>query len=134
MHVAYRLAEDRQPRPELVIQLAQRRKDLEDQSLPEDGRPKLRAGTTLIAGVDGAVQYLIAKPLPLTEEVLATLPPDHVARVHHQAGVQRLDALHDWFDHLEEDDALSAWTTRPAALRMTFAAIHAGITRESRPT
>jgi len=134
MHVAYRLAEDRQPRPELVIQLAQRRKDLEDQNLPDDDRPKLRAGTTLIAGVDGTVQYLIAKPLPLTEEVLATLPPGHIAHTHHLAGILRLQALHDWFDHLEADDALSAWTSQPAALRMTFAAIHAGMVSERQPT
>lgn len=134
MHVAYRLAEDRQPRPELVIQLAQRRKDLEDQSLPENDRPKFRAGTTLIAGVDGTVQHVIAKPLPLTDEVLATVPADHVARKHHLAGVQRLNALRDWYDRLDREDALSAWTTRPAALRMTFAAIHAGMLREVRPT
>jgi hypothetical protein len=134
MHVAYRLAEDRQPRPELVIQLAQRRKDLEDQNLTEDDRPKLRAGTTLIAGVDGAVQYLIAKPLPLTEAVLATLPAGHVAHTYHRAGVLRLQALHDWFDQLETEDALSAWTSRPAALRMTFAAIHAGMVSERQPT
>jgi hypothetical protein len=47
-HVVYRLAEDRQPRPELVVQLMQRRVDLEAEYQPDVTPAKripLRAGT-----------------------------------------------------------------------------------------
>jgi hypothetical protein len=66
VHVAYRQAADRQPRPEIVIVLVQRRRDLEDQTLDERNRPVLRAGTTLIVGVDGRVDFIVTKPLPFT--------------------------------------------------------------------
>ena len=68
VHVAYRQADDCQPRPEIVVQFTQRRADLEEieqPHLPPDARTPLRAGTTLIARVDGEIQHIISKPLPL---------------------------------------------------------------------
>lgn len=124
VHVAYRLAADRQPRPEIVLTLTQRRRDLEDQTLDESKRPIFRAGTTLIAGVDGRVEFMVAKPLPFTQETLAELPADHVGRKHHEAGEERLRALCDWIEQVDESDALSAWTNEPALNRLSFAALH----------
>ena len=124
VHVAYRQAQDSQPLPEIVVQLTQRRRDLEAQHLEEDQRTVLRAGTTLIAAVDGKVEYVVAKPFPLTSDVLADLPPGHVALAHHEAGERRLAAIRAWLGQLEDDDALSPWTVEPAAARVDFAAIH----------
>jgi len=124
VHVAYRQAADRQPRPEIVIVLVQRRRDLEDQTLDERNRPVLRAGTTLIVGVDGRVDFIVTKPLPFTPETLAELSADHVGRKHHEAGEKRLRALCDWVEQVEESDALSAWTNEPALTRLSFAALH----------
>jgi hypothetical protein len=124
IHVAYRTAADRQPRPEIVLQLSQRRRDLEDQSLPVNKRTVLRAGTTLLASVDGRVDYLVMKPLPLLEEPPAT---DPAGREVHRLGLERLAAMHGWFAQTEQADALSAWTNEPAALRLTFAALHEAI-------
>jgi len=124
VHVAYRQAADRQPRPEIVMMLTQRRRDLEDQTLDEKHRPIFRAGTTLITGVDGRVEFMVAKPLPLTQETLAALPANHVGRQHHQAGEERLRALRDWIEQVEDSDALSAWTNEPALNRLSFAALH----------
>lgn len=123
LHVAYRNTQDHQPLPEIVVQLAQRRRDLEDQHLDENRRTMYRAGTTLIASVDGKVQYVIAKPLPLTD-ALTGLPAGHVAHSHHKAGERRLDALRKWLGDVETADALSPWTLQPAAARISFGSIH----------
>ncbi|MFD8103198.1 hypothetical protein ACFV24_27040 [Nocardia fluminea] len=124
-HVAYRIAGDRQPRPEIVIQFTQRRPDLEDARLEESQRPAIRAGTTVVAGADGRVKHVIAKPLPLTDPSILSPPADdHPARILHDAGTERLAKMRDWFQHLEDEDALTAWTTTHAIHRLDFAAIH----------
>ena len=133
IHVAYRQAADGQPRPEIAIQLIQRRPELEDQNLPYASRPRFRAGTVLIAGVDGRVEYVIAKPLPFRNEAaIAALPANHPAHDHHEAGVRRLAALNGWVEQVDTMDALSEWTAEPAIRRLTFAAIHGEIMRGRR--
>jgi len=125
VHVAYRQAADRQPRPELILQFAQRRRDLEDARLPERHRLALRAGTTVIAGVDGTVEYLVPKPLPRSR------PPDggsDAGRRFHDEGQRRLEAIRGWLGRLDDGDALNAWTLQPASKRLTFANLHAGRT------
>ncbi len=134
VHVAYRLAEDRQPRPELVIQLTQRRRDLEDQSLDADQRPAFRAATTLIAAVDGQVEHIVAKPFPLTDpQLLEPLPGEHLGRGFHESGRERLKSLRRWLQGLDDRDALSAWTVEHAANRLDFAAIHGAAETSVRP-
>ena len=124
IHVAYRQAADRQPRPEIVVQLTQRRPDLEDQTLDKNQRPVLLAGTTLVAAVDGRVEYVVAKPLPF-------LDPDSArgagAADLHTAGADRLSAVRRFLESLEEKDAYSAWTRQPAVDRLDFAAVHNGL-------
>ena len=135
MHVAYRRAADQQPRPELILQFAQRRRDLEDQTLPEKHRVIMRAGTTVIAGVDGSVSYLVPKPLPLADEsVLSGKSPEVAAagRRYHAAGAERLAAIRAYLGQLDEADPLRAWMLQPAVLRATFANLHAAST-ERRP-
>lgn len=121
LHVSYRRAADQQPRPELVLQLMQRRSDLEDQSLTKNHRPPVRAGTTLIAGVDGRIKYIVAKPLPTTAQVRANpagLDSDG------DPGWGRLNALRRWMQQANDADPLSAWTMEPAVNRLSFALIH----------
>lgn len=128
VHVSYRQASDRQPRPEIVVQLSQRRTDLEDQALDPDQRPVCRAGTTVIARADGVVTYAIAKPLPLRDEsLLEGLAENHPAREFQARGVRRLRALRDWLGSVEEADPVSAWTDEPAMWRLDFASLHAGV-------
>lgn len=125
VHVTYRQAQDRQPHPEIVVQFRQRRLDLEDASLRPDRRVQVKAGTTLIAGVDGQVLHVVAKPLPFRADTLAGCRHDPAAMTHHSAGLQRLSALSAWLGLLDEDDALTGWTGEPAALRLDFASLHA---------
>ncbi|MGH3331640.1 MAG: hypothetical protein ACRDPJ_10110 [Nocardioidaceae bacterium] len=133
IHVAYRQAEDRQPRPELVIQLTQRRRDLENQALDVNKRPVFRAATTLIAGVDGQIEFVVTKPFPLADATLLDeLPAEHVAHAHHESGKDRLRSLRRWLEGVEDQDALSSWTVEPAVNRLDFAAIH-GALDTSRP-
>lgn len=121
IHVSYRMAGDRLPRPELAIQLLQRRADLEDAGQGKQ-QPVIRAGTALVVSADGSVDYVIAKPLPFSDESSAA---DDTSIAFHRAGKLRLAAMREWFDRLEADDALSAWTAEHAIHRLDFAAIHA---------
>ncbi len=133
--VVYVQASDRQPRPMVAIQFAQRRDDLEDQRTGKDGqqlprarRAAIRAGTTVLGRADGTVEYLVAKPLPLSR-------PSHIDRLpeplrpcvqqYHRAGTARLADMRRWLEDVEDRDAMSAWTSEPAALRLTFASLHA---------
>ena len=122
VHVTFRLADDRQPRPELVIQLVQRREDLEVQlqpGLPEDARTPLRAGTTLIARVSGEVIHVVSKPLPFT------VPPTGAdAQLFHYLGAERLHNLQNWFGQVDDDDPLAPWLAEPSVSRLTFANLH----------
>ncbi|WP_226759956.1 hypothetical protein [Arthrobacter sp. SO3] len=132
----YLRGSDGQPRPIIVIQFAQRRDDLEDQRTDETGaqiprrqRAAIRAGTTLIARVDGRVEFLVTKPLPLSDRTkLEDLSGDlkECALGFDKAGTERLGAIRDWMGDVEDMDALSAWTVEPATLRLSFARLHAG--------
>lgn len=128
VHVAYLQAADRQPRPVVVAQLAQRREDLEDQDLDRGKRPVIRAGTTVIARVDGRVDYLVTKPLPLTDLLVLDVLPEPIrtfAMSCHQEGQRRLTDLQAFCEQVGSADALSAWTDQPAVQRLTFARLHA---------
>ncbi|MEP6598980.1 MAG: hypothetical protein ABJB98_05965 [Actinomycetota bacterium] len=127
LHVVYRRAADGQPRPQIVVQFQQRRRDLEDQSVPEHLRVPMRAGTTLVTRIDGTVDRLVAKPLPLgNPATLAGLPPELLAigQDHHDTGAERLAAIEAWLEGVKQQDALSAWTSTPALSRLTFAQLH----------
>jgi hypothetical protein len=131
LHVVYQRAADGQPRPQIVAQFLQRRRDLEDQTVPEQWRTPVRAGTTLVTRVDGTVERLVAKPLPLSNPgVLTGLSGDLQAfgQSHHQAGIERLAALRSWMDELQQQDALAAWMLAPPVSRLTFANLHSPAT------
>ena len=122
LHVAYRQADDLQPRPEIVVQFTQRRKDLEEteqSGLPPDARTPLRAGTTLIARVNGEIQHIIAKPLPLINP-----GNDDNSKFVHEVGERRLEGMRNFFGQVSEADPLAVWTAEPAVHRLTFASLH----------
>ncbi|TFC25310.1 hypothetical protein E3O55_14315 [Cryobacterium sp. MDB1-18-2] len=134
VHAVFVQASDLQPRPIVVAQFAQRHQELEDQSLPAGKRMAIRAGTTVIARVDGQVVHVVAKPLPLSNPDALTKPetftgkPDAVrafAESSAAIGAKRAKALQAWSDHVTSADALAAWTDQPSLLRMTFASLHA---------
>ena len=125
IHVAYRMAQDRQYRPEIVIQLGQRRADLEDQALKQNRRTPWRAATTVIASADGTVSYVIPKPLPFTDETVAALGADHPALTFHEDGQVRAAEMRAWFKGLDEADPLGVWSPEPATMRLGFAALEA---------
>jgi hypothetical protein len=124
IHVTYRQAADKQPLPELVIQFTQRREDLEEREfpgVPREARAALRAGTVLVASVDGRIRHIVAKPLPYA----APVGLSQAAQDLHDVGVERLAALLAWNEQVADRDALSAWTVEPAVRRLTFASLHA---------
>jgi hypothetical protein len=128
IHVAYPLAADGQPRPRIFAQLVQRRGDLEVG--PEHTRTPILAGTTVIARVDGEVEYLVGKPLPLLNpQRLEDPDSDPVIRLfalaQHEAGIARRNALDAWFATVEDADPLAVWLDKPAVSRLSFANIHA---------
>jgi hypothetical protein len=134
VHAVFVQASDLQPRPIVVAQFAQRHQELEDQSLPVDKRIAIRAGTTVIARVDGQVLHVVVKPLPLSNPDALTKretfdgKPDGVRAFAESCtaiGAKRAKALQAWSDQVTAADALAAWTDRPSLLRMTFASLHA---------
>jgi hypothetical protein len=129
VHVTFRQADDRQPRPEIVIELVQRRADLEEAEqpdLPKKMRTPLRAGTTLIARVSGQIDYVVTKPLPFK-----TIPVDREFLDLHERGVKRLDDMRKWFSQVDQDDPLAPWQREPAVGRLDFAGLHCDDTETS---
>jgi len=128
MHLAFQTAADGQPRPLVVVQVVQRREDLETGADP-GGRSRVHAGCTLIAGVDGTVAYVVTKPLPLPDEgALDRIDDPRVAefaRAQHRAGARRLEAMRAWARRVDDDDPLAAWLREPSLARLTFANLHA---------
>lgn len=118
VHVSYRLAADRQPRPEIVLQFTQNREDLAvDFTRPDGGGPKqklhVRAGTVLVLRADGVVKHLIAKPLPSSREAVG------------EPGSARLAAIYEWVEATNAEDPTGIWLRdSPAVLRMDFARLH----------
>ncbi|HEY8281637.1 MAG TPA: hypothetical protein VIG28_04080, partial [Leifsonia sp.] len=91
-----------------------------------------RAGTTVIARVDGQVMNVVVKPLPLVHpeklddpDAAMTDAVRDYARVCHKLGVQRADRLQDWSDQVSQADALAEWSGQPSLLRLSFAHLHA---------
>jgi hypothetical protein len=122
VRVAYRQADDLQPRPEIVVQYVQRRRDLEELEQPglaPEARTPLRAGTTLIARSNGEIKHIIAKPLPLVDP-----GTDMEAEYVDTLGQDRLTKLRNFFGQVSEADPLAAWSEEPAVRRLTFASLH----------
>ncbi len=125
LHVAYRLAGDRQPRPEIVLQFVQRRRDLETL---HGCRLPLRAGSTVIARADGTVNHVIAKPLPASPSALEGLNGEalRMASDYSRMGERRLQNMMNWLWTAEAEDPESAWTHEQSMERMSFSRLHAG--------
>jgi hypothetical protein len=79
----------------------------------------LRAGTTLIARVNGEIQHIIAKPLQLIKP-----GKDEESQYVDEFGRRRLDGIRNFFGQVSEADPLTAWTEEPAVHRLTFANLH----------
>lgn len=133
-HVAYMQAADGQPRPFVVVQFMQRHLELEEPVAEGDEPVRMYSGTTIIAKVNGQVDYLIAKPLPMSGEftTLATKAAtagttEQLAQYWHGEGRLRWERLQAWFEQAETADAMAAWTNQPAVQRMTFAQFHANL-------
>jgi hypothetical protein len=126
-HVSYLQASDSLPRPIVVFQFTQRRPELEDQDLPEDGRMPIRAGTTIIAHPGGRVARVVVKPLPLADPTTLDQLPEPIAgwaRDNHIAGTHRLAALRGYVDRISAADPLTAWSPTDALQRTALARLH----------
>ncbi|RZL85276.1 MAG: hypothetical protein EOP32_00430 [Rhodococcus sp. (in: high G+C Gram-positive bacteria)] len=123
VHATYRQGENHQPRPEVVVQFGQRRDDLENPDLDRRKRVAVRAGTTLIADLEGRIKYVVAKPLPTRDPASLPNDPNDPGCRNDKLGRARLERLEAWMEQLETVNALSPWTSEPALLRLDFAAL-----------
>jgi hypothetical protein len=113
VHSSFRVAQDGQLLVETVIQFTQNRAVKHDL-----GGVPFRGGTTMVTKANGAIQYVISKPLPT-----ATLPAqknnEANARLEGQAGyvalVDEMDSYHIWQD--------KKFQARRIADRITLAAL-----------
>jgi len=118
-HTVFRVAPAGQLLTELVVQFMQ-----EDETMTDElGGIPFRGGTTIVAGTDGRIRYVIAKPLPAV---------NIEAAARGNAG-QRLDRQRAYLAATDLADAQLAygddayWGKR-AYLRMKIAALHQGVT------
>jgi hypothetical protein len=132
-HVAYVQAADGQPRPFVVVQYLQRHPEFEEAVAEGEEPVIMHSGTTVIAKVNGDVEYIVAKPLPLADptglDVKAGVSggTEQLAQYWHGEGLNRLERLRKWFNVAESADAMAPWTNQPAVQRMTFAQLHADL-------
>jgi hypothetical protein len=115
-HPVYRVAPDGRLLIEYVAQFAQR----DDDRKKELGGLPFRGGTTIVAGVDGRVRYVIAKPIDTSKG--SPRAQEANARLEAQAQyLQATDALDSLFPY-----ASDAYLDNRMALRMNLAALHGG--------
>ncbi len=116
IHVSYRQAADRRPRPEVVLQFHQTHPAADPSALP------MRSGTTVIARANGAVRYVVSKPLVVPPPAAGSEPVTEYA--WSAAGRERYEAITAWIASLDDSDAASLWAKKPAYARQNFASLH----------
>ncbi len=117
-HTVFRVKPRGQILPELVVQYVQ----TDDSRKDEFGGIPLRGGTTIVAGVDGRVRYVIAKPL-----TSAAIAGDAVRAANERAEKQREYLAHcDLADpRLTYDD--EQYELRRSLERSRLASLHEGL-------
>lgn len=115
-HPIFRISDGGHMLTELVVQFQQH-----DDSYKEKlGGLVLRGGTTIVAGTDGHVRYIVSKPLPTAGNEPAR-----------KTGLLRLDQQRAYLGAVDMSDPRMAYgrsdfTTERARLRMKLASLHQG--------
>jgi hypothetical protein len=117
-HTVFRVAPGGQLLTELVVQYMQQ----DDTNIAELGGIPFRGGTTIVAGADGRIRYMIAKPLPA---------PNIEAAVSMNAK-QRLDRQQAYLATTDLADAQLAYGSdtylvQRAKRRMNITSLHQGV-------
>jgi hypothetical protein len=120
-HSVFRVAPSGQLLIEMVAQFVQQ----DDSRKKEFGGLLVRGGTTVIAGSDGSVRYVIPKPLP-SDKLAPLARAAAQARVERQGLYAARCALADPRFALHGD---TAYTDCHMELRMNLAALHHGVIR-----
>jgi hypothetical protein len=109
MHAAFRLADDGQPRLDIVVQFLQHAVSAEADLRAELGGVGLYGGATVIADADGSVRHVICKPLP-------SAPTENAA----SPGASRLNAILQFVGTCNEADPLGPWSQEPRPITQRF--------------
>jgi len=109
-HITFRASPVGQLLTEVVVQLLQ-----QDESKKKVlGGVPLRGGTTVVAGIDGRIRYVIAKPLPSTED-----DPRLARQIAYLEATDMADARMAYGD--------TRYINERSKLRMRIAALHQGV-------
>lgn len=117
-HSVFRVAPGGQLLTELVAQFMQQ----DDTKTKELGGIPLRGGTTIIAGADGRIRYVIAKPLP-SPNIDAQVSKNAELRLERQRAYLAMTDLADPQLAYGSD----AYFMQRANLRMRIASLHQGV-------
>ena len=114
-HASFRPAEDLQSRVDIVIQVGQRRRDIEQLPALEGTGLQIRAGTTVVCGADGVIRHVIPKPLPAS-----------AAHPFRGPGAARYRSILQFVGESDAMDGTMAWRVRPRRVkeRLSFRALH----------
>ena len=69
--------------------------------------------------MDGEVQHIISKPLPLIDPAA-----DAASHYVDEYGRDRLEKMRTFMGEVSDGDPLAVWTDEPAVHRLTFANLH----------
>lgn len=116
-HPVHRVARDGSILVEFVIQVVQ----TDREQMDAFGGLPLRAGATIVASADGAIRYIISKPMP----------SDNIAAEARQAARRRVERLREFVALCGARDASLSWADENAfktpMLRLqSFRALHGG--------
>ena len=117
-HTVFRVAPNGQLLTELVVQFLQK----DETQLNELGGVPFRGGTTIVAGTDGHIRYVIAKPLPSTNI-------DGVASQNSKMRLQRQQEYLAAIDLADPKMAYGndAYFKQRSSLRSMIASLHQGV-------
>lgn len=117
-HTVFRVAPNGQLLTELVVQFLQK----DETQLNELGGLPFRGGTTIVAGTDGRIRYVIAKPLP----------SNNIDSVASQNSKMRLQRQQEYLAAIDLADPKlaygdDAYFRQRSSLRMKIASLHQGV-------
>jgi hypothetical protein len=118
-HTIFRVAQNGQLLTELVVQFTQK----DESEMNKMGGIPLRGGTTIVAGTDGRIRYIISKPLPSTALSEAACKKGELRREQQRAYLAATDLADPKMAYGDKK-----YLKNRSKMRMRISSLHQGVT------